>query len=812
MRPPQLLALLLCFVALPIFLTFCSLLSSHPTTSNSATANYETKSSRLRTLFSFHSPVSLFPPSAIISLTDDNSTFFLARPAAFGPELPNTGLSNQLWVGSGFGDDDSRKTGSVLGAEGELGCTDVPGWGEEDKEQSGLQSPESQTSDSKAAAPGKGSQELAGGKPKGGNTKNPRSSKIDNLKTGDTKLESPFEADGTDDHLHHPLQESNPAEAAKPGQPAEHPKASDKSKSPTHADIQSLQESAEISGKVVLLSRGGCGFLEKVKWVQRRGGIALIVGDDARGGPLITMYARGDTSNVTIPALFTSHTTAHLLSSLIPPETPDDQISDGFKDGKNKMTKQKTKQSAAGPTYTSSATSTPTSRTSGMKQNTEPDMPDAMVPQARDKGWLGRILSIFGLESDAYHPWHISEDSRESPSRSNDDWILLEDWDERKSSQSKTALQKPSKSGKTEDASRSGKSASSPKGGDDFVIGVQDWRDPDVLAPTDGQDINDDKYNERAPGQSTSTLGRSKAQPTGKPKGMNTLKGGSITPGSGEYDHANVRQGGKSGSSQPKQPHSPTSSQDGPEEGAERGWISRLFSDESSDDTVVDGEEESTEGSMRSRPGPSRGSSSIQTLPVSGGAASDEHEGLWVTLTPATMSTSPFFDTLLVLVVSPLVTLTVVYALLLLRSRIRRRRWRAPKSVVERLPVRVYHTLSTSSSTSSSQLSTPASSSPTSPLLRSTPRTAPSRSRPRSQTTSGVIPSAESSGDRSQTPSSSPGKEKSQAEAAEWRKRYAGRHIECVVCLEEYVDGQSRVMSLPCGHEFHADCMYVSIR
>jgi hypothetical protein len=28
-----------------------------------------------------------------------------------------------------------------------------------------------------------------------------------------------------------------------------------------------------------------------------------------------------------------------------------------------------------------------------------------------------------------------------------------------------------------------------------------------------------------------------------------------------------------------------------------------------------------------------------------------------------------------------------------------------------------------------------------------------------------------------------------------------------VVCLEEYVDGESRVMSLPCGHEFHAECI-----
>lgn len=33
--------------------------------------------------------------------------------------------------------------------------------------------------------------------------------------------------------------------------------------------------------------------------------------------------------------------------------------------------------------------------------------------------------------------------------------------------------------------------------------------------------------------------------------------------------------------------------------------------------------------------------------------------------------------------------------------------------------------------------------------------------------------------------------------------------MECVVCLEEYVDGVSKVMRLPCGHEFHAECMYV---
>lgn len=66
-----------------------------------------------------------------------------------------------------------------------------------------------------------------------------------------------------------------------------------------HADIESLQQSAEIGGKIVLVSRGGCGFLEKVLWTQRRGGVALIVGDYRRpgigggGGGLVTMYAKG---------------------------------------------------------------------------------------------------------------------------------------------------------------------------------------------------------------------------------------------------------------------------------------------------------------------------------------------------------------------------------------------------------------------------------------------------------------------------------------------------------------------------------------
>lgn len=173
-----------------------------------------------------------------------------------------------------------------------------------------------------------------------------------------------------------------------------------------------------------------------------------------------------------------------------------------------------------------------------------------------------------------------------------------------------------------------------------------------------------------------------------------------------------------------------------------------------------------------------------------------------MTLTPTNVSSSPFFDTLLVLVVSPLVTLSVVYALLLLRSRIRRRRWRAPKSVVERLPVRTYHTLGDSSSSTSA---TSEAATPTTPLLQHSPiRPVSSQSHSATLRAEPEVPAASSSVQRTARDRE---EEKREAGLAEWRRRYGGRQKECVVCLEEYVDGVSQVMSLPCGHEFHADCM-----
>jgi len=163
-----------------------------------------------------------------------------------------------------------------------------------------------------------------------------------------------------------------------------------------------------------------------------------------------------------------------------------------------------------------------------------------------------------------------------------------------------------------------------------------------------------------------------------------------------------------------------------------------------------------------------------------------------------------------VLVVSPLVTLTVVYALLLVRSRIRRRRWRAPKSVVERLPVRTYQTIASFGS-QSPRLPSPTSSSPTTPLLQHSPSST-ARPRPRSRTTTGIPEPGDLirvNSNPLQVPNLEPrGREheKNVSVPSEWKK-YMGKQVECVVCLEEYVDGVSRVMSLPCGHEFHVDCI-----
>lgn len=807
MPTSRLVLLLICLLVLPTFLTFFSLLYSHPRTLAGTDAPAPMSRDGFRPFFSFHTPSSFFPLSAIISLTDDNSTFFLARPADFGSTLPSRGLSGQLWVGSGVSDDGFRRGGPTI-AEGELGCSDVPGWEDGNRHNHG-----------------------DGGTLAGHSTETGRTNKVSGSSGGSEGTEFPSTADqaeekiseddGTDDHLHHPLPGSKVSKPAGPGEPARD-EFHEHGTPPTQADIQSLQESAEIAGKIVLLSRGGCGFLEKAKWVQRRGGIALIVGDDTLGGELLTMYARGDTSNVTIPSLFTSHTTAHLLSSLI----PQGGSNGGFLLGGNNWRStpsqgkggnvkaaekgnQKNNLDGDSPIFTSSsslAKSTHLSQSGAPIKSAKRSVSKQHTALKRDgkKSWLALLTSSLGIGRNSLKP-SLSADSRRPPSSGRLNWVS-EKWVDEPQKGKNLVSNNDGEPKIQSSGNIGGKPATPQSSRDDFVIGVQDWRDPDLVrAESKDQYKTDRSGNKIKP----SSLNAVSTSGPGSKDAENTLTGGIITPGSGEYGKSNPIHYDSDGYTSDR--HQTGTNQDGT---IQRAGDSRTGPDQQLTGEGLNDPSFFSGGSHGTEPYKNK---EHMTPEIQAGFSNDEgdlyeqhrsetHEGLWVTLTPTTMSTSPFFDTLLVLVVSPIVTLTVVYALLILRSRIRRRRWRAPKSVVDRLPVRTYHTMSCSSTSSASRYASPKASSPTTPLLQNNPQSVLACPRPRSRTTSGISESESISLNKAATKASLARYDKS-PRAQVFPKKYTARQIECVVCLEEYVDGHSRVMSLPCGHEFHAECM-----
>lgn len=768
MRPPRVAILVLFFFA-SLFL-FCRSITSgrrsSPGDRSTASAGplAPPAKSGFRSLFSFSTPFTLFPPNAVISLTDDNSTSFQARPAAFGPPLPHKGLSGQLWIGSGFADDnlpDNEGEG-----EGELGCSDVPGW------EDGTAGLAAAVIPTKKAYP-KDSKLLVPSNAKSKNSKREADSRVGDHKSrldegvspssGSAKYR-PFD-DGTDDYLHQGLHRLS-AVSRKETPPS----------GTTHADIQSIQEAAEITGKVALLSRGGCGFLEKVKWAQRRGAVAVIVGDNTKGGPLIQMFARDDTSNVTIPAIFTSRMTATILSSLVQPGSFIEDILDEngnavVKVQQSDKGRKHRKIRGQGPAAALVGTRGPSASSFKAqvprKPTTHGSEASAPPTQPQSRGWFSRL----------FHWGSVSDKA------SGKNWVLVDDWSDEKDTAIRNSMEKASKEGLLKTGARED---------DDFVIGVQDWRDPDLVdTPSQRKAPN--------PGHGKDQAGQAKAtgvapQPTGDQK-----IGKPTGTGKGKADGGTFSEKAEPGS------------------GSEGGLTNKLFGDD--------------DGADFPKSEPHGGKALPAASVVKSPDPSEGHEGLWVTITP-TSSASPFFDTLLVLVISPLITLSVVYALLILRARIRRRRWRAPKSVIERLPVRTYHTVA-SSTAQSSRVPSPTSSSPTTPLLQDQPQTtvpqlqtiqgeaqpqaqqqaSPSRPRPRSRTTTDVPGSGSSallrvdSDLQAPRSSSRPEHENSVPHRPSQWKKYMGRQVECVVCLEEYVDGVSRVMSLPCGHEFHVECM-----
>lgn len=691
-------------------------------------------------------------------------------------------------MGSGFGDDSLGRGGATTGAEGELGCSDVPGWEDGRRHNHG----DTEFLADQAAHEGTKTK-------KSGNTE-----ELENLSSMGQKEHLTLEKDGTDDHLHLPLLGSQVFKPSGPGETAQDESNGNEYPTP-HADIQSLQESAEIAGKVVLLSRGGCGFLEKTKWVQRRGGIALIVGDDTRGGLLVTMYARGDTSNISIPSLFTSHTTAHLLSSLIPLGGLNDGLlwGDTWKanpsqrqsgnDNTSKMGKSKDDLSGDRPTFT--RTSSLAKQTTLTQSRIHASGGKRIISskaksdprQDQNKSWFGVLMSKFGFGRSQKS--NLSSDSRRPPSSGRLNWVN-EKWTDEPPKGTKS-YSNPGAGGKGQSTGKGlSKPTSQQTNGDDFVIGVQDWRDPDLVP------VKSIQSKDRSKAQTISNTGANSKDRA------NPLAGGIITPGSGEYEKPSDNHGSEESISEQHQ-KSPGQEDSNQLVGDSKVWPKPLPDGQELDDGNFGSADR---GTGHTKSSSHQAGLSTDRANSQGQNHIEEHEGLWVTLTPTTVSTSPFFDTLLVLVVSPLVTLTVVYALLLLRSRIRRRRWRAPKSVVDRLPVRIYHTISCSSTSSSSRFASPRTSSPTTPLLQSSHQPSLSYSRPRSRTTSDVSESQSVSVARAARKASLARNDKNPRPQAP-KKKYTGKQVECVVCLEEYVDGHSRVMSLPCGHEFHVDCM-----
>ncbi|KAI1203510.1 hypothetical protein F5X97DRAFT_318162 [Nemania serpens] len=742
MRPPRI-AILALFSAACLFL-LCRAVASiaHPVSATSLPQSGIPKFT-FRSFFSFTTPFTLFPPNAIITIADDNSTSFAARPAAFGLALPVKGLNGQLWVGSGFSEE-STVDGE---GDGELGCSDVLGWN--DGSSISSLKPSLKEAQGKAAS----TTESSSKKWKGGNSRDPivdRSSVFE----PEPKTKKSVN-DGTDDYLHQRLDKPQRLASDALG-----------SSSSGHADIQSIQEGAEIAGKIVLLSRGGCGFLEKAKWAQRRGAIGLIVGDNKRGGPLIQMYAHGDTRNISIPSIFTSRTTAYLLSLMMQPGSfIEDSIDDSGKPIQKVQQYDKSSKNKR--------PSLPIPLAHGAKPRAaSQDRGAAQLRESRPEastrlGWFSRL---FGSSPQS----KASAELGGSAGGSQLDWVLIEDFSDEKDKSIKNSLDLASKSkGGSVLASNTRRPVE-----DDFQIGVEDWRDPDLVGmdkldntasddgkspqvqPKPGRVSSVDKHESNGPGHSDSI------------------------PNGADYATSHMPAKGKDAIGLTKEK---TAAPGG------AGLISKLFGEEGDSDTMDD----KSEGGVDKLP--------LVGKPGSVGAPPppSERDGLWVVITP-TSGASPFFDTLLVLVISPLITLTVVYALLIIRARIRRRRWRAPKSVVERLPVRTYHTVAATPSRSS-RIPSPTSTSPTTPLLQD--QQSPSVSRPRSRTTTG-IPAAGDLLDVNAALSmpAAPRAEEKRAGSSQWKK-YMGRQVECVVCLEEYVDGVSQVMSLPCGHEFHVDCI-----
>lgn len=128
-------------------------------------------------------------------------------------------------------------------------------------------------------------------------------------------------------------------------------------------------------------------------------------------------------------------------------------------------------------------------------------------------------------------------------------------------------------------------------------------------------------------------------------------------------------------------------------------------------------------------------------------------------------SATPALDTILFLLISPICSLSIIYLMVSVHRYFTQLTRRAPKRAVKQLPVRVW-------------------------MGQGVPSVAV---KGKSHDTGVLQEASDSATD-------------SAVQTAHSDKVWVSSD-ECIICLEEFVVGDSRVMQLPCGHDFHEECI-----
>lgn len=143
---------------------------------------------------------------------------------------------------------------------------------------------------------------------------------------------------------------------------------------------------------------------------------------------------------------------------------------------------------------------------------------------------------------------------------------------------------------------------------------------------------------------------------------------------------------------------------------------------------------------------------------------------------------SSVIGTVIFLMLSPLCSLSLIYCFLMLHRRYKKMQERASKKAVAKLPVRIWH------------------------------RPDPENHR-QICGENDILTNNETEfneGSSSQEPSALETPAKISLETSnsdEEREKVWTSSAECIICMDDYVDGVSQVMRLPCHHEFHVECI-----